>query len=800
MSVRPIRSPLPRVARAAAFLAAMTALAPAFAAQPEANPRAPLPADAGVATVTTETGVLRRLPSIGRSTKLTGEYDHLGWPLWLTAAEAAEGPRLRLTHVAAVSVMPEGSRLAVFVDDRPVGSFPIATNGSAKTVELTLPAGTLHAGWNNLRVEAEQRHRVECTTASTYELWTEIDRARSGLVFAKTFAPERRSLADVADVAPDETGRVRIRLVVPVEPDPTRLARALRLAQAVSLAGGFLDPVVSVVRAPEKGPGIDLLIGAQARAGVDATAAVPNDVVALIDDPDPTRLTLAVPEDGAAIDRIVADFMTAAATPEGSPQGRRARAALGGLPIEGGDHRSLAELGATSTEFSGRLFHTAVDLRLPADLYAADYAKVSLKLAGGYAPGLDRASRLTLRVNGRQVAGAPMSAKGGEIFSDRTLKIPLSAFRPGRNRLEIEASVPASDDQTCDPAIQIDAAKRFLFVDRSEIVFPTFARVARLPDLAATAAGVFPALDPEARPTVWMPRPDQGTLSAFATVLTRIATVRGRIDVPEIAFRNPPVDAPSAWVLGAFSDLPATIAGAVGIEPVAIRDAWGRRPTPNRVSEGEAPSDPLARRVSALRLAALDDEFDPIVTGTLQFRPGSATGVTGDKSDLVDQWARSMENPWSPAAFVRGAERRVRRALGPVFGDEPTAAPFTPKSTTGVVFAQALSANGGVWTLTTAATATALAEGIETMTEGERWGELSGKVVAWDRVDEKLQSARTDARAFFQTSGPNPANLRLIAAGWVGEHPIAFVLFALFATGLLGFSTARLIPHVGARS
>ncbi len=807
MPVRTLRSPLPRAAVAAALLGALASIEAAAAPQAEpastpiaAGPSAAVQPLAGqsIVTVTTETGTLRRLPSIGRSTKLTGENDHLTWPVWLTAAEAASAPRLRLTHVAAVSVMPEGSRLTVFVDGKSVGSFPIATNGGAKTVELTLPAGTLHAGWNDLRVEAEQRHRVECSAASTYELWTEIDRARTGLVFPQTFAPERRNLADVADVAPDASGRVRIRLVTATDPDPVRLARALRLAQAVSLAGGFLDPVVSVVRAPEKGPGIDLLIGAQARAGLGATAALPADVVALIDDPDPTRLTLAVPEDATAIDRVVADFTAAADHPEGSPAGLRARAALGGLPIAGGEGRTLAELGATSTEFSGRLFRTAVDLRLPADLYAADYAKVSLKLAGGYAPGLDRASRLTLRVNGRQIAGMPLSNKAGEIFSDRALKIPLSAFRPGRNRLEIEASVPHGDDATCDPALQIDAAKRFLFVDRSEIVFPTFARIAHLPDLGATSAGVFASLDAETRPTVWMPRPDRGTVSALATLLTRIATADGRVGVPEIAYRNPPADAPSAWVVGAFADLPGTIAGAVGIEPVAIRDAWSRRPAADRVSEAApAATDPLARRVDALRLAALEEAFDPIVTGTLQFRP---TATADGKTDLVDQWRRSMESPWSPAAFVRGAESQIRRALGPVLGDEPKGPAFAPTPTTGVVFAQALSGGGGVWTLTTAATATALAEGVEILTEAERWGEISGKAAAWDRVDEKLQTAPTDARAFFPTTAPNPGNFRLIAAGWVGEHPIVFVAFALLAAGLLGFSTARLIPHVGVRS
>jgi hypothetical protein len=768
------------------------ASATAFAAAPQPGvPAAPTAADAAVATAAGDGGVLRRLPSVGRSTRLAGEIDRIVWPVFLTPSEAAARPRLRLTHVAAVSVMPEASHLAVYLDDQRVASFPIATNGSPRTVEVTLPEGSLHAGWNALRVEAEQRHRVECTAASTYELWTEIDRARSGLVFADGFQPERRSLADVADLSPDETGRVRIRLVSTQDPDPSRLARATRFAQALALAGGFLDPVVTVARTPAKGPGADILMGGEAREGVAGLDGVAPDVVALVDDADPTRLTLALPQDPAALDRLIADLEDAAAHPEGSEAGRRARAALGGRAIAGGETVGFAELGAVSTEFGGRLFRTAVDVRLPGDFYPADYAKAAIRLAGAHAPGLDRESRLTLRVNGRQVAGAPLSARAGETFADRRIEIPLSAFRAGQNRIEIEASVPNADDRVCDPTAQIDAPKRFLFVDTGSIAFPAFARSARLPDLHATGAGVFATLDEKLRPIVWMPRPDRLSMSAFATLATRMALVAGRVQVPEIAFRNPPADAPSAWVIGAFPDLPATVAGAVGIEAVAVRDAWSRRPATDRVS---SLADPIAARAETLRLASLD--ADMIVTGSVQFRP--TTG--GRSNDLVDQWRRSMENPWSPAAFGRAVESRVARAFGPIFADAPEAAPFTPRPTTGILVAQALSAGGGVWTLTTAATAAALAEGAETVTASDRWNEMSGDVAAWDKVDEKLEIGFAKPRAHFMTAGWAPANLRLVVAGWVGDHPIVFALYVIAATILLGFATARLLPHLGARS
>lgn len=753
----------------------------------------------------TDAGVLRRLPSIGRETKLSGETDHLVWPVWVTAAEAAQAPRLRLAYNAAVSVMPEASRLDVTVNDRAVGAWRIASGGN-RTLDVALPAGSLKPGWNMVRIDAEQRHRVECSVPATYELWTEIDSARSGLVFATGYAPERRGLADIAGIAPDDHGRVRIRLVTASEPDPVQLRRALRLVQAMTVAGGYLDPVVEVTRTMGKGPGIDLLVGAAAQAQMPRAAAIGGGVVALFDDPDPSRLVVALPEDSVTLERLADRLVeeTGPAAP-GTPTGLAARAALGGLPVTGDTRVRLSDFGTTSSEFSGRLFRTGADLRLPADLYAADYAKVTLKLSGGYAPGLDPSARLTVRINGRQAAGAPLSARHGEVFADRQLQLPLSAFRPGHNRIEIEASLPHPDDKICDTLSQIEGAKRFLLVEGTELRFPTFARVARLPDLAATASGVLGDLAEADRPSLYVPHPDPATLSAAATFLARIAAAGDRIDVPPIVFRNPPSEARSALVIGAFSDLPTTVAAAVGIEPGAVRDAWSRRP-PTAPTTASIPtgSDRVARRLSALRVAAGDmgEAIDPIVTGSVApATTGSlATRAVGTATgaDPLDRWRRSMESPWSVGAFTRDLSNRLAGiSLGFAAKEPPR---FAPRPSTGLVVAQALGPNGGVWTLLTAPSATTLGDGIAALTENGRWHEVEGAVVAWDQVDERTQTTGSIARGFFPTRDVDFGNLRLIAAAWVSDNPIGFVLAVLLATIALGFATARLLPHLGEKS
>lgn len=793
------------IARPSFRPAPATLLALALATLPVAAAETPAPLAprtvAEAAPIATEAGVLRRLPSIGRDTRLVGETDALAFPIWLTAAEVAAAPRLRLAHVAAVSVMPEASNLTVIVNGRPITAVAITATGASRSVEIALPAGALVPGWNAVRIEAQQRHRVECSLAATWELWTEIDRARSGLVFADGWTPDRRGLADLAAVAPDERGRAHIVLVAPTELDPRRFQRALRLTEAIALAGGFLDPIVTVSRTLEPGPGLHLLVGRDATGLLDARrAAVAGGAgtVTLFDDTDPSRLVLAVPnDDDAGIDRIVADLVARTEPSDGSEAGRTLRAALGGRAVASGERLTLADLGLRSTEFSGRLFRTGFDLRLPADLWAADYAKVAVRLAGGHAAGLDRASRLTIRVNGRQAAGVPIVAPHGEVFTDRTLQVPLSAFRPGPNRVEIEATLADASDRICDPAAQIDGAERFLLIDRTEIVFPTFARIARLPDLAATGAGVLGELAPELRPILFVPRPDAGTLAAAATFQTRVAVAAGRIDVPPVAFRNPTPDTPSATVVGAFSDLPATIAGAVGLEPGPVRDAWSR-PMPDPRQAAAAPTvDRTGRRLASPRPTGSAETVDPMITGSLQTRALPALAPAAD-ADLVDRWRRSVESPWSPAAVGREIAGRLGRFADvlPGVAARPHEA-FTPTPSTGLVVAQAASATGGVWTLITAPTAAALAETTARLTEGRTWGGLAGAVTAWDRVDEKVSTVTAGPLAFHATRDTDPRNLRLVAAAWASETPLGFVLALIVAATLLGIATTRLLPHLG---
>ena len=150
-------------------------------------------------------GPARRLPATTGGFRLEGEEDVLRFPVYVTEAQSRGRPRLRVSYLSAISVAPETSELVASVNGVVVGRTRIQAPGAVKVVEFELPEGSLKLGYNSVDLAASQRHRVDCSLDATYELWTQIDPSRSGLVVAPV-AAAGIELKDLAALEPDDGG------------------------------------------------------------------------------------------------------------------------------------------------------------------------------------------------------------------------------------------------------------------------------------------------------------------------------------------------------------------------------------------------------------------------------------------------------------------------------------------------------------------------------------------------------------------------------------------------------------------
>ena len=82
--------------------------------------------------------------------------------------------------------------------------------------------------------------------------------------------------------------------------------------------------------------------------------------------------------------------------------------------------------------------------------WPADYGRVAIDLAGGYAAGLGADAQIIVEVNGRSAGSVRLSSANGENFLHKRHFLPLSAFRPGQNRIELRVNAPDGAAVGCD--------------------------------------------------------------------------------------------------------------------------------------------------------------------------------------------------------------------------------------------------------------------------------------------------------------------------------------------------------------
>jgi hypothetical protein len=774
-----------------------------------------------------ETGIerLRHLPNNIQGYRLVGEIGSSEWPLFLTEAQSRGRLRFRVGYLASISVMPEASVLTVWINDRVIGRTRIFAPTGVRTSEFDVPPGLLQYGFNSVRITVEQRHRVDCSLGATYELWTQIDASRTGLVLSPQ-DPGVSDLRDLAAVPADTRGIVPIRAVIQERTGLGNIENIVRAVQAIALAGRFEQPVVDFGPVETGQFGINLAIGT---------------VDELSEQFDPARLgTISGPRvmvlPATASDRTavivtgvsakdVQDALTQLLIEKeqiGSTAGLRAASNFPGYAVQDGQRVRMRDFGLVSTEFSGRFFRASFNIMMPPDFYSADYAKMFLNLDGGYASGLLNDAQIMVNINDRNAASLKLPNSAGEVFRGNELPLPLGLLRPGLNRIEIQAEVPMASDASCDPLAAIEGKKRFLFLDTTELVFPSIARIARMPDLAVTATGAFPFAGNGKRPKLFVPTPNKESMGAATTLAARLAISAGRMIDFQVTVTEPPAGSGPTLAVSPARSFTAEQITAAGLDPEAVRAAWGAR------SEAGPRRDPVlndieaaARRRIALQRnfpAACSMRYVPPVTparvaaGPQQ--PPATTpaprGAPSGEGGLFDQWKQETGGGWF-GATISGVIATVRRwssaTVGGVtgwiqsWGASPEEIPGISAQSS-LIISQDIrgSSVDDVWTYVIAPNAEVLGESIACLVDPRVWRQVEGRVAFLDASEGKVTRITADRTSFIQTQPLSARNIRLIAASWLSLNESAYVVLAVIVSLILSISTMTLLRNVGRSS
>jgi cellulose synthase operon protein B len=401
------------------------------------------------------------------------------------------------------------------------------------------------------------------------------------------------------------------------------------------------------------------------------------------------------------------------------------------------------------------------------------------------------------------------------VFKENPLPLPLGFLRPGLNRIEIQAHVPTDRDASCDPLSAINARKRFLLLDSTEIELPAIARVARMPDLAVTATGGFPYADSAKRPKLYLPSFDRKSVGAAATMVAHLAIAAARpIDFQITA--SPPTQGPTLAV-APLASFDSSLLEKLGLPVPELQRAWKNK------AEARAPPNDEAsfsdREIAERNLMVLQKNF-PMACHPPKVSRGSQSasvgvddtpiGATGPDRDLFSEWDANLSRESRWASFVNWAERAARWTRSK-FTDAATWVRTELDSTPDAAFASphSLLAIGqnilgenseDVWTIVTSPTADTLVDSVGCLVDPRVARQIAGRVSVLDMSRAKIEVSPVADSRFVMTQGFSVGNARLIAAGWLSLHATVYVAAAMTIALLLAVVTRWFVRHVGRRT
>ncbi|HSI41507.1 MAG TPA: cellulose biosynthesis cyclic di-GMP-binding regulatory protein BcsB [Xanthobacteraceae bacterium] len=730
---------------------------------------------------------------------LEGETDAHAWTVNLTAEEAARPATFWISYLNAVVVMPEASRLRVTVNGQNVFETPINASQAPARLSAQVRAGLLRAGPNLVRFDVVQRHRTDCSVSSTYELWTQINGAATGLSFAGGAPPMSGGAEALPAFGLDAQGSTTLRIAL-TGPLAVGNGRALRAAQALALHGRFANPVVTiaegdVARAP---PGtLTVVLGMAGELprvmGSPPPDAADRPVARFVNDQrlGPNTFVISGPTLGevdAAIERL------ATVRPPSPDSVATASWNAPDAPLFNGARGvRLADLGVSTQEFSGRRLRVRFAVALPADFYATAYGEGRLLLDAAYTDVVRPGSHVDLYVNGQIASTIAVTSTSGGLLQREPINFPLLNFRPGVNEMWLEVILDTEADERCLPGTTLPGTSRFVLFDSSEFQFDDFARIGRRPDLAAFAASAFPYNRDSGPLALVLGQNDAATLSAAGTLLTRLALASGAVLPLDLSPVSSSLSERSAIFVGAIGQIAPGILTQVGIADTA-RVNWLAGPG----EDAARPSGDSGRYDDVLNRFRERQKTDPA--------PDAAdTAAPRETGEVFLRWRDALAGGGGVSGLVTGFEAWMKRTFNISYASlrfgEAAQSLYEPASRTSVLMAQGTSpSNAAAWTVVAGRSPELLAAGLTSLTVNEMWIRISGHILSYQASTGRMDRREGGAYDFVVTEPLGFVNLRLVAANWLSINILPYALMLVAASVILGIATSLLLRRLGRTS
>ena len=365
--------------------------------------------------------------------------------------------RFRIGSLSSVSVLPESGTVTVAVNGVSIRDVPLGAAYGLRLTEFDIPAG--HAA---RRMEFRRDLRAPSPSGGL------LRRSCGGAVDARRSGRDRLHLPghgrSAFPISPTSPRSVRARMVRCRSAScstanagwPPRMCNGLAAPfRAIALAGRFAQPVVEFESSGEAG--VDLVRrhdrGYRREGRSRDFDKITGPTIAMIPGVEHRRPTIVVSGHRTPnVDLAIAQLA----------DGRSRRDAEGLKTLEGasghhigayGQSLTFSDLGIETQELDRP--NAAPGLSMPAfpTIPARGLRPASNSTSPADMPRVSGAdAQISVEVNGHKEGSVRLGSARGESFRHKRHFLPLSAFRPGENRIEMRVNAPDCQGVDCDSA------------------------------------------------------------------------------------------------------------------------------------------------------------------------------------------------------------------------------------------------------------------------------------------------------------------------------------------------------------
>ena len=648
---------------------------------------------------------------------------------------------LRLKFTNSIALITERSVLRVVMNDIIVAQFYLDRTNPFNEVDVDVPLSLVQTGFNRLQFIVAQHYTFKCEDPSAPELYTEIDPDRSflsstgewqavpeRLSFLRWWVDEKLWVPYQFNVCMPSSGTlndlhlawgaiVTQGMALAVNNQPFRVSTATALRTGMdNIVIGTMNELSPFLTATEVGSINGSFLAIKSLPGDPTHCMI---IVSGRNDQEVSQTALALglvnfplPDSKYAL----VDGMT---LPESAPYIRNAPVQVPGI-------YSFRQLGFKTTTIRGWNTGTYIlKLYMPGDISRDDQSNAELRLHFVYGAALRPDSVFNVFVNKQFQTAIRLKDVEGSMHGDHRLYLPMQAFQPGLNEVELAPKMVPLMSNQCE--ILQDENLHFTLYDDSDFVFPKALRKARLPNLGLFSQTAFPySAPPDGTETaVHVAGRDPETICAAWTLMGKMSQISGALLFRTEISLKLPRSKKSLIVVGPRDDVPVEVLAKAPVSPLQVgkmRYVVSTSPKPEKFAT--SPVEEFLQKVRGLPAERSEPEA-----------PSTANlNVTADLID--DIVATQFESPFHTGYPV---------------------------------------------TVVTAWDSANLLAGMNALQDREIWDNLAGDLAVWNTTPKSLAVSKVGSSFVYKTT-----NIASRVANRFDQQPWFFAIIVLVVLVLVG--------------